>query len=221
MATRNRRRRRRRSAIRRRWKTFVVALGFCALAVAVAVGFGAAWAVRVYNSAPPLSSLKPVQKGRSSAIYARDGTLIGFIRSSQIRQPVPAGRSPRASRTPRSRSRTATSTTTEAWTTRRSSAPPGRTRSPAASRCRAPRRSPSSSSATSTSAPAGDDQAQADRGAPRERHGGRALEALDPRPVPEHIALRHGRRGDGSRRRGGGRDLLRQARPDLTCPRRR
>jgi penicillin-binding protein 1A len=94
MATRNRRRRRRRSAIRRRWKTFIVALGFCALAVAVAVGFGAAWAVRVYNSAPPLSSLKPVQKGRSSAIYARDGTLIGFIRSSQIRQPVPAGALP-------------------------------------------------------------------------------------------------------------------------------
>src|SRR4051794_35247455 len=90
MATRNRRRRRRRSTIRRRWKTFVVALGFCALAVAVAVGFGAAWAVRVYNSAPPLSSLKPVQKGRSSAIYARDGTLIGFIRSENVRQPVPA-----------------------------------------------------------------------------------------------------------------------------------
>ena len=46
------------------------------------------WAVDVYNSAPPLSSLQPVQKGRSSAIYAADGSLIGFIRSSNIRQPV-------------------------------------------------------------------------------------------------------------------------------------
>src|SRR5690349_9979891 len=38
----------------------------------------------------PLSSLKPVQRGRSSAIYASDGSLIGFIHASTIRQPVPA-----------------------------------------------------------------------------------------------------------------------------------
>ncbi len=37
---------------------------------------------------------KPVQKGRSSAIYAADGSLIGFIRSSNIRQPVPGERCP-------------------------------------------------------------------------------------------------------------------------------
>ena len=50
---------------------------------------------------------KPVQKGRSSAIYAADGSLIGFIRSNNIRQPVPASAtSRRTSRTPRSRSRT-------------------------------------------------------------------------------------------------------------------
>jgi penicillin-binding protein 1A len=48
------------------------------------------WAIDVYNSAPPLSSLKPVQRGRSSAIYAADGSLIGFIRASSIRQPVPS-----------------------------------------------------------------------------------------------------------------------------------
>jgi len=54
----------------------------------VATGVGASWALSVYNSAPPLSSLQPVQKGRSSAIYAADGSLIGFIRSDNIRQPV-------------------------------------------------------------------------------------------------------------------------------------
>jgi penicillin-binding protein 1A len=54
----------------------------------VAGGIAGAWALNVYNSAPPLSSLKPVQKGRSSAIYAADGSLIGFIRSENIRQPV-------------------------------------------------------------------------------------------------------------------------------------
>ena len=50
----------------------------------------ATWAIGVYNSAPPLSSLKPVQHGSSSAIFAADGSLIGYIRASTIRQPVPA-----------------------------------------------------------------------------------------------------------------------------------
>jgi penicillin-binding protein 1A len=58
----------------------------------VAGGVAGGWAVDVYESAPPLSSLKPVHKGRSSAIYAADGSLIGFIQAENIRQPVP-GRS--------------------------------------------------------------------------------------------------------------------------------
>ena len=55
----------------------------------IAGGVAGSWAVDVYESAPPLSSLKPVQKGRSSAIYAADGSLIGFIQAENIRQPVP------------------------------------------------------------------------------------------------------------------------------------
>jgi penicillin-binding protein 1A len=55
----------------------------------------ATWAIDVYNSGPPLSDLKPVQRGRSSAIFAADGSLIGFIRASTIRQPVPARALPR------------------------------------------------------------------------------------------------------------------------------
>jgi penicillin-binding protein 1A len=71
------------------WKSRVsIVLGAVLVAGAVAISVGASWAVDVYNSAPPLASLKPVQKGRSSAIYAADGSLIGFIRSSSIRQPV-------------------------------------------------------------------------------------------------------------------------------------
>jgi penicillin-binding protein 1A len=60
----------------------------------VAAAAAATWAIDVYNSAPPLSSLQPVQKGRSSAIYAADGSLIGFIRSSNIRQPVSTAQLP-------------------------------------------------------------------------------------------------------------------------------
>ena len=86
MATRIRRRRRK--PHHSRWHKIVIPLIVIGGIVAVAGGIGASWALNVYNSAPPLSSLQPVQKGRSSAIYAADGSLIGFIRSDNIRQPV-------------------------------------------------------------------------------------------------------------------------------------
>jgi len=81
-------RRRRRTSHTSKLKKVLVPLGVLAIAVAIAGGIAASWAIDVYESAPPLSSLKPVQKGRSSAIYAADGSLIGFIQSENIRQPV-------------------------------------------------------------------------------------------------------------------------------------
>jgi penicillin-binding protein 1A len=86
MARRTRRRRRRSHSSR--WKKVLIPLGVFAVVLGIAAGVAASWAINVYESAPPLSSLKPVQKGRSSAIYAADGSLIGFIRASNIRQPV-------------------------------------------------------------------------------------------------------------------------------------
>ncbi|HXS47977.1 MAG TPA: biosynthetic peptidoglycan transglycosylase, partial [Solirubrobacterales bacterium] len=88
MTTRARRQRRSHGAS---WKRkLLIPVAAVALALAVAGTVAASWAIDVYNSAPPLASLKPVQKGRSSAIYAADGSLIGFIRASNIRQPVPS-----------------------------------------------------------------------------------------------------------------------------------
>jgi len=86
MANRIRRRRRRPQVSR--WHKFAIPIVVVVALVATAGGIAASWALSVYNSAPPLSSLQPVQKGRSSAIYAADGSLIGFIRSNNIRQPV-------------------------------------------------------------------------------------------------------------------------------------
>lgn len=68
----------------------VVLVGLCV----VAGGIGAAWAINIYNDAPALDSLKPVRKGTSSSIYAADGSLIGYIRSNNIRQPIPADELP-------------------------------------------------------------------------------------------------------------------------------
>ncbi len=86
MTTQKRRRRRSHSLS---WKKrLLVATAICGGLLVIAGGVAASWAIKVYDSAPPLSSLKPVQKGRSSAIYAANGSLIGFIPSSNIRQPV-------------------------------------------------------------------------------------------------------------------------------------
>jgi penicillin-binding protein 1A len=86
MATRTRRRRRRHE--HRVWRNVFIVIGVLVVAAVVAGGIAAAWALNIYNSAPPLSSLKPVQNGRTSAIYAADGSLIGYIHSDIIRQPV-------------------------------------------------------------------------------------------------------------------------------------
>jgi penicillin-binding protein 1A len=86
MATRIRRRRRKPQ--HKRWRLAAIPLALLVVAAAIGGGIAAAWALNIYNSAPPLEELKPVEKGESSAIYAADGSLIGFIRSNNVRQPV-------------------------------------------------------------------------------------------------------------------------------------
>jgi penicillin-binding protein 1A len=86
MATRIRRRRRR--PHKTRWHKIAIPIIFVIGILVAAGGVAAAWAINIYNSAPPLASLKPVQKGRSSAIYSADGRLIGYIQSENIRQPI-------------------------------------------------------------------------------------------------------------------------------------
>jgi len=96
MASRIRRRRRRtHHAV---WHKLAIPLVVLAGVGCILGGIAAAWAINVYNSGPPLSKLKPVQKGRSSAIYAADGSLIGFIRSENVRQPVPPSALPQTLR---------------------------------------------------------------------------------------------------------------------------
>ena len=87
MATRAQRRRRRNPRASA-WKKLLLALGVLLGMLAVAGGVAAGWVLDIYNSAPPLSSLHRIEKGRSSAIYAADGSLLGFIQSNNIRQPV-------------------------------------------------------------------------------------------------------------------------------------
>ena len=54
----------------------------------------AGYVLSVAASAPPLDSLKPIDQGTSSAVYAADGTRLGFIQSDEIRTPIPLQRIP-------------------------------------------------------------------------------------------------------------------------------
>lgn len=92
MATRIRRRRRKPHKIR--WPKIVLPIVLVIGALAAAGGIAAAWAINVYNEAPPLKDLKPVQKGRTSAIYTAEGKLIGYIHSENVRQPITGGEIP-------------------------------------------------------------------------------------------------------------------------------
>jgi penicillin-binding protein 1A len=78
-----------------RWHKFVIPIVLVMGAAVAAGGIAAAWALNIYHSAPPLKDLKPVQKGRTSAIYTADGKLIGYIHSENVRQPISGGEIPK------------------------------------------------------------------------------------------------------------------------------
>jgi penicillin-binding protein 1A len=85
----NRRRRRVRSGRSRRRRRLGLLLGIFAVAlvtVAVVVGVGTGAALSYGCS---LSTLKPVQIGENSFLYAADGSLLGSIPAQRNREPVP------------------------------------------------------------------------------------------------------------------------------------
>jgi penicillin-binding protein 1A len=87
-----RRRRHRGSGVRR---GFLIVLGMGVLGA-----FGSAIAVVVYvlavaSTAPDINSLKPVDKGTNSQVFASNGRPLGFIENDELRQPVPTAQLPR------------------------------------------------------------------------------------------------------------------------------
>jgi penicillin-binding protein 1A len=82
---RERKRRRRRRHQPRRLLLASAVIGIVAgIALLSALGY----VLAVGASAPPLSSLKPVDQGTSSVVYAANGTRLGFITSDEFRTPV-------------------------------------------------------------------------------------------------------------------------------------
>ena len=72
----------------------LLALGVVLAAIVVAIGGAAVWALNIWNSAPALGTLKPVEESSTSVVFAADGSRLGYIQSDTIRHPVESGRIP-------------------------------------------------------------------------------------------------------------------------------
>ena len=88
MSRRERQRRRRRNEGSASRVIFVL-LGLVVTGVAIAGIAAVAWVINVANSAPSLSTKKPIELGATSRVYAADGkTRLGFINANILRTPV-------------------------------------------------------------------------------------------------------------------------------------
>jgi penicillin-binding protein 1A len=76
---------------RRRRKHGAVAAVVAILALAAAAGVGGTAAVLAYGSSCDLDSLRSVEIGSNSFVYAADGSLLGSIPAEKNREPVAAG----------------------------------------------------------------------------------------------------------------------------------
>ena len=148
-------------------------------------------------------------------IFAADGSRLGYVQSDEIRTPIPLGATCRTSlrqRDGRDRGR-ALLQAPRRRLRGRSCAPASRTSSPA-------RRSQGGSTITQQLVralyikdPKRDFKRKIREAKLAVRARGAALEALDPPQLPERRPVRHRRRPDRDRRRGGGGDLLRASTP--------
>jgi len=66
-----------------------LALGVVGIVAAIALMSVAGYVIAVAASAPALSELKPKDQGVSSEIFAADGSRLGYVKSDEIRTPVP------------------------------------------------------------------------------------------------------------------------------------
>jgi penicillin-binding protein 1A len=86
MTYRQRKARRRRGA-RRNPALLIILVPL--LIVGVALVSAISYVIAIAADTPPLSELKPRDEGSTSVVYAADGSRLGYVRSDEIRTPVP------------------------------------------------------------------------------------------------------------------------------------
>jgi penicillin-binding protein 1A len=86
--TARQRRRHRRSHGGSVGKKILLAFAVVFALLGVGVAAGAMWVLNVANDAPDIDTLKPLDSGATSEVFAADGTSLGYVQSSVIRIPV-------------------------------------------------------------------------------------------------------------------------------------
>ena len=76
-------------------KKVLLALAVVLALIAAAVGGAVLWVQDIRASAPDIDTLKPAESGANSEIFAADGTSLGYVQSSIIRDPVGLERMPK------------------------------------------------------------------------------------------------------------------------------
>jgi penicillin-binding protein 1A len=69
-------------------KKILIGFGVVLAILVVGVASVGAWVLNVWNSAPSIDTLKPIDQGETSSVYAADGSLLGYIEDDVIREPV-------------------------------------------------------------------------------------------------------------------------------------
>src|SRR6476620_10705231 len=68
--------------------TVFIGLGVLLAVVGIAAASVVGYVISIAATTPNIDELKPINKGETSAVYAANGRLLGYVRSSIIRQPV-------------------------------------------------------------------------------------------------------------------------------------
>jgi penicillin-binding protein 1A len=68
--------------------TAIVGLGVVFALVVIAIVSVVGYVISIAATTPNIDELKPINKGATSAVYAANGRLLGYVRSSIIRQPA-------------------------------------------------------------------------------------------------------------------------------------
>jgi penicillin-binding protein 1A len=69
-------------------KKILLAFGVLFALIGIGIAGVGVWVLDVRASAPDIDTLQPIDRGASSEVYAADGSLLGYIRSDAIREPV-------------------------------------------------------------------------------------------------------------------------------------
>src|SRR3954453_20124794 len=86
--SRRERQRRRKSRSGGSSRVAFLTLGVISACVAIGALAVAGWVIGIMASAPALSTIKPVEQGAASVVYAADGQRLGFITADTLRTPV-------------------------------------------------------------------------------------------------------------------------------------